>query len=122
MIINSTEQPLRYVKGELHSTDASAGVAVTLYERGTLSTTTVAATERLCITAVLLVTAAGGDSFVFVGADNTEGNGEYVVRGTFAANGGVNTAVVEFMGGRGHTPFAQAPAGVVDVIFYGYII
>lgn len=111
------------IRGVVHSTDASSGVAIVLRDLGNTGsgTRTLTATERLWITHVTIVTAVGGDCRVFVGADSTPANGEDVVRGTFVANGGYSDEV-EFTGEEGHTPFVIAPAGVVDVFLHGFIV
>lgn len=110
-----------FVHGELHSTDASAGVEIVLYEEGSLTARTLGALEVLVIESVELVSAAGGDCSVIIGADATPGAGEYVLRGTFAANSGIQRSSMKKAGIRGHKPFLIAPIGVVDVIFNGYI-
>lgn len=110
------------VRGVLHSTDASSGVEIPIYDRGNTTTTrTLLPTERLHIHHVKLITAVGGDSRVFVGADSTPANGEDVVRGTFTAGGGLSDDVF-FSGEKGDKPYAIAPAGVVDVFFEGAIV
>lgn len=113
----------RPFKGELHSTDASAGAEITLYENGSLDAYTLKDHEYLEIHLIQLITAAGGDAFVFTGADATEAAGEYVVRGTFAANGGIAQEVITppHAGGKGHKAYVQAPAGAVDVVIRGVI-
>lgn len=111
------------VRGILHSTDASAGVALTLYPSGGNTALTLAANEILEIETVDIISAPGGDVKVFVAADMTLTAGNTVVRGTVAANGGI---VKEFKqpwaGSVGHTPRAIAPAGVLDVIITGAIV
>lgn len=110
------------VHGELHSTDASSGVAIPLYRGGSSTVRPIAANEYLDIHSVHLVTAAGGDAYVLVGADVTLGNGETVVRGTFAANGGIaNELRPHYSGQMGLSPWVVAPAGAVDVIIKGTI-
>jgi hypothetical protein len=109
-------------KGEVSSADASAGVAFTLYKNGSLDAYTLAPGEYLEIHSVQLVTAPGGDVFIFTGADGTAGAGEYVVRGTFAATGGLVQEVrPPHVGKVNHLAYVDAPAGQVDAIIRGTI-
>lgn len=110
------------VKGILHSTDASLGVEIPMYSRGTETVRTVAAHEYLEIDSIELVTAPGGDCYVLIGPNAGLGTGETVVRGTYAATGGVSQAEVARAGNNGEKPFVVAPAGAVDVVFAGRIM
>lgn len=111
-------------EAEVNSADASAGVAIPIYLSGSDTSTayTLASNEYLEITWIELITVAGGDSYVLVGADATIGTNEAVVRGTFAANGGfageISPPKVGVVGG---TLWVVAPAGVVDVKVQGFI-
>lgn len=113
--------PLAFVRGIVHSTDASAGVEIPFYEEGSLTARVLAADEFLVIEVIHLVTAPGGDSYVHLGASSTLGVGETVLRGTFAATSGVALQEVYAVGMKGSKAYVHAPAGVVDVIFYGQI-
>lgn len=107
------------VHGVLHSTDASSGVEIVLYDSGTGEVVDVGPRDHLDIHAVQLVTAPGGDCYILVGPDATLGSdaGQTVVRGTFAANGGVfNELRPHYAGIRGGKPYVVAPSGVVDVV------
>jgi len=112
----------RPFKGEVDSADASSGVAFTLYENGSLSGYTLKDEEYLEIHAVEVVTVAGGDTHIFTGADATAGVGETVIRGEFAANGGlVQELTPPHAGGVGHLPYLVAQAGNVDAVIRGTI-
>lgn len=103
------------VRGEVDSADASSGVAFTLYEEGSLTSRTLGDDEYLEIYHVAFVTAAGGDVYVHVGPDVTIGSGETVLRGEFAANGGMTSNLnPPFAGQAGHLAYLTAPAGNVD--------
>lgn len=111
-------------EAEVHSTDASSGVAVPIYKSGSATSVayTLASTEYLEITWAKLVTTPGGDAYILVGADATLGTNEAIVRGTYAANGGfageISPPKVGVVGG---TLWVVAPAGVVDVKITGFI-
>lgn len=111
-------------EAEVHSTDASSGVSVPIYKQGaaTSAAYTLGSREYLEITWLELITVAGGDSYVLVGADATLGTNEAVVRGTFAASGGfageISPPKVGVVGG---SLWVVAPAGVVDVKVTGFI-
>jgi len=112
----------RPFRGELHSADASGGVVIPLYEDGSLTAYTLKDNEYLVIHSVELISAAGGDTFLFIGADGTEGAGEYIVRGTVAANGGiVQELIPPHSGDLGYLVYAQAPNGAVDAVIRGFI-
>lgn len=113
------------VHGEIHSTDASGGVEIPIYEAGKVSARTLQADETLVITDIQVISVVGGDIYVFLDEDddNALDTGETVVRGTVAANGGVvmNFGATPRFGAPGAKPHVIAPAGVVDVVFTGYI-
>ena len=111
-------------EAELNSADASSGVAVPIYLSGSDTSTayTLASNEYLEVTWAKLVTAAGGDSHIFIGADATLGTNEVIVRGTFAANGGFAGEISPpKVGVKGGTIWVIAPAGAVDVKIQGFI-
>ena len=110
------------VHGELNHATPSTARAIPLYDPdGTV--VTVGSTERLVITDIQVVSTPGGDIYVFVGADATPAVGEYVVRGTVAANGGIVMHFIgtPWMGILGGSPWLLAPDGVTDVILTGRI-
>lgn len=109
------------IHGILHSTDASSGVAVPIFKLGSVSAYTLEAHEYIEITAIEIVTVAGGDCYVLIGDDATLGTGETVVRGTFAANGGIARDDICHAGKAGQSAYLVAPVGVVDVKFAGVI-
>lgn len=111
------------VRGTLHSTDASAGVAVPMYTSGSKTVRTLGSTEMLMIESVVAVAAVGGDMHLFVGPDATPGTGETVVRGTVGTNGIISAVFGQGSAfARGETPFFIAPAGAADVQFTGWIV
>lgn len=111
-------------EAEVRSSDASSGVAVPIYLSGpgTSVAYTLKSTEFLEVTWLEVITVAGGDTHVLIGADATIGVNEAIVRGTFAANGGfageISPPKVGVVGG---TLFVTSPAGVVDVKVQGFI-
>ena len=112
------------VHGELHSTDASSGVALTLYRAGSLQTVTVADNEFLDIDRASVVVADGGDAYIFLGSVGAGlQGGEIVIRGTFSENGGMTEDLSRTprAGAAGATAVCIAPAGVVDAKITGRI-
>lgn len=109
------------VRGILHSTDASSGVQIPIYDQGSVVARTIGSDEYLEIHSIRLVTAPGGDCYVLIGADATLGTGETVVRGTYAANSGVAVSVTLHSGRKAWVPWVVAPAGAVDVEFAGVV-
>jgi hypothetical protein len=109
------------IKGELHSTDASSGVEITLYNQGSLTARTLTEDEYIEVHSIEAIAAVTGDLHVFIGADATPGAGETVVRGVPANNGGILKSIIKRTGRPGHKPFVIAAAGVVDVVFNGVI-
>lgn len=108
------------VHGEVSSADASAGVALTLYESGSTTARTLKATETLVLTDVLLVSATGGD--VKLVAD-TDAAGRRIVKGTVAANGGISMSLyTPHYCPVGVVPKVIAPAGQVDCCVQGFIV
>lgn len=113
----------RHVHGELHSTDASAGVEVPLFDvQNANAAYTLQADEYLAVESVFVIAVAGGDVRLFF--DNDAGGGvdldagEVLVRGTFAANGGVErswSAPFFKRGQDGGKLRVVAPVGVIDV-------
>lgn len=111
-------------EAEVRSSDASSGVAVPIYLSGPATSVayTLKSTEFLEITWLELITVAGGDSFVLIGADATIGVNEAIVRGTFAANGGFAGEISPpKVGVTAGTLFVVSPVGVVDVKVLGFI-
>src|SRR5580700_1529220 len=90
------------VHGELHSTNASAGLQVTLYKAGSLTAYTPLAWEQLEIESLEIITAAGGDTFLAIDSvaniGTTPNAGTTVVRGTLAANSGLLLSSMHYKG------------------------
>jgi hypothetical protein len=109
----------KFVRGEVSSADASAGVTATLYD-ATGTAYVLASTERIVIYDLLLVSAAGGNVALTV---NTDSAGKRIVKATVAANGGIAMDYqrpVECP--RGVVPKLFAAAGQVDLSFTAEII
>lgn len=112
----------RPFRAAVNSADASAGIAIPIYLDGSNTAYTLKSDEYLKISTIKMVTTPGGDVFVFIGADGTPAVGEYIDRGTYAANGGLAHNIVPPQSGRlGHTIWVDAPIGVVDVLISGEI-
>lgn len=114
----------RPFEAEVRSSDASSGVAIPIYESGpgTPAAYTLKANEYLEVTWASLVTVAGGDSYILIGADATIGTDEAVIRGTFAVNGGYAGEISPpKVGVKAGTLFVVAPSGVVDAKVHGFI-
>lgn len=112
--------------------DASTANQILLYEAG-VSTSggatalTLAATERLVITEVIVVTNTAADVKVFLNEDNdgTVDAGEIVVAGDLAANGGIAKSFVAQprMGALGANLYVSSSAAAnVHVNGTGYIV
>ena len=112
------------VHGELHSNDASSGMALLLYKAGSTESLTIADNEFLDIDRASVVTAVGGDAYIFLGTVAVGlQDGEIVIRGTFAANGGMTEDLSRTprAGAAGATAVCIAPAGVVDAKITGRV-
>lgn len=109
------------IHGELHSSDASAGVAITIYNQGSKTARTLASNEYIEIESLEVVSVAGGDVTVFGSTDGTIDAGETIVRGTVAANSGIAMSKMRYTAKNGDSIFVKAPAGVVDAVFSGSI-
>lgn len=110
------------VRGIMHSADASSGVEIPLYSRGSTTARVLASNEYLEIDSVELVTVTGGDSSVILSANSTLDTGETVLRGSFAANGGSVESHARRAGTAGAKPYVISPSGVVDVVLAGRIM
>ena len=112
------------VSGELNSANASGGATITLRTHGSPSVVrSIGANERFVVTDVAVVTAPGGDVRVFLSADGSLNDGETVVRGTFAANGGmVRSFITPISGAAGAVPRVIAPTGAIDVQITGRVV
>lgn len=105
------------IHGELSSADASSGVVITLYEAGTENVFTLASTEFIEITELLVVAVAGGDVRVFFGTDATPAAGSMIARGNVGSNGGFAKSWIRTPRGgvAGDIPRLLAPIGQIDV-------
>lgn len=112
----------RPFKGILNSADADPAIAVPIYEDGSNTAYTLQSDEYLVIDYISIVTAVGGDAYVFVGPDNSVGTGETLVRGTYAVNGGETAELKPPHSGKiAETLWAFAAEGAVDVKVHGTI-
>ena len=116
------DMPGRPFEAVLHSADASSGVALVIYEPGTTTVITLGVDEYLTAYWAKLVTVAGGDSYILIGADATLGVNEAIVRGTYAVSGGfAGNLDAPKVGGAGLTLWCVSPAGAVDAFVNGTI-
>lgn len=111
------------VHGVLNSADASAGIVVPMYIAGSDVVRTMANGEFLDIDSCSIVTTPGGDCFVYFSKAAAQGTGKTILRGTFAANGGLSKDFNRSprSGADGEGVWCDAIAGVVDVLFTGRI-
>lgn len=114
--------------GEFSSSDASAlseaNSRILLYGAGSTTAITLASTDRVHITDILIVAAVALTVTIYDGADNTAGAGEVVAYGDFAANGGVahSTALSPHVCQAGTWPKVKTSgAGAVKVVIRGRI-
>jgi hypothetical protein len=110
-------------EAELHSTDASSGVALVMYEPGTTTVITLGADEYIEVTWLHLIAVVSADTHVILGPDASVGVNEAIVRGTYAANGGFAGDTIDppKVGAIAATLWVTAAAGVVDVAVRGVI-
>lgn len=114
----------RPFQAHLHSSDASAGVAIPLYPSGETTSHTVADDEYLEVHSFEFVSEAGGDCFANVGSAAAATASQIIFRGTFAANGGIANGQIEpawAAPGLGGSLWVTAPVGVVDIVIRGTI-
>ena len=111
------------VHGVLNSADADPALAVPIYIAGSDVVRVLASDEFLDIDSCSLVTAAGGDAYVFFSKDATLLAGHTILRGTFAVNSGLSKDFNRSArsGLKGDAVWAFAPAGAYDVTFTGRI-
>lgn len=113
--------------GEFSSADASAlseaNSRFALYPAGSTSALTLAANERVVITDVAVVTGAALTVTLYDGADTTASGGEQILKGSFAANGGISSALaVPHYGQTASYPKVKTSgAGQIDVTIRGVI-
>jgi hypothetical protein len=112
------------VHGELHSTDAHAGVQIPIYNEGSTTARTLGGDEYLEIHEISVFSAPGGDTIVAFAATNPGASpaaGAVVVRGTLAATGSIQLAHVHCVGLLAALPWLTTPAGAADCIFKGTV-
>ena len=122
----------REIHGIYTSADATTPAAIPMYvsggaTSGNQTALTLAADEHVVFTAIVVNIAAAGRVRVFLNddADGTEDDGETVIAGTLAANGGIAKSfiVTPRTGAAGAVPYVtSAVAGVIDCTFTGRII
>jgi hypothetical protein len=102
----------KYVRMEVSSTDASAGIAVKFYnEAGTEVVPT--STQRVVIYDLLIVSAAGGDVRLVA---ITDAAGKRLVKGTLGTNGGIAMSYIRpVVLAKNVIPKLFAAAGQVDL-------
>lgn len=120
-----------HVKGILSSADASACVEIPLFleAEGTgaqPASKTLESDEYLVVESLTLVMTDGGDAVIFFDNDddNALDSGEEIIRGNFAANGGIIRNWPMPFGRRGQEggkPHIIADAGVVRVELNGFV-
>jgi hypothetical protein len=106
---------------ELHSTDAHAGVVVTMYNSGSQTVRTLAAGEYIEVHSFIMVSAAGGDTEIFFSTSATPPAGGTIYRGTLAASGGIALSQFPAVGDAGMSVWAISPAGAFDAVGEGCI-
>lgn len=109
------------IHGELHSADASAGVALLLYKSGSLAAYTLGVDEYIEIHSIDVVSAAGGDTVLYFSADGTVVAGGVIVRGTLAVNSGIVMSRMNAAGTIGKNVYVKTPMGAADANFIGVI-
>jgi hypothetical protein len=123
------QQAGRPFHGEFSSADASALSEVnsrfSLYASNSLAAVTLAANEQVLITDIDVVCGGTGLTVtLYDGADTTVSAGEQVLKGNFAANGGISShLLVPHYCQVGTYPKVKASAaGQVDVTVRGVIV
>lgn len=107
---------------EVDTTDASGGIAFTIYNMATATARTLLATEYLHITDILVDIAAAGTVKV---VQSTDAAGHLIFKATFGADPNANTLTHHFAVpiccGIGLVPKLVAPAGVATAVLTGVI-
>lgn len=114
------------VHGEITSADLTTAAAFTLFDTTGVARTLLAS-ERLVVTDIVLITAAGGaiSAFFDTNADGTADAGEIIVAGTLGASGGFS---FNFIRTPRYGPINAAPSvvsdtvGQIDAQLTGYIL
>ena len=102
------------VHGEKVSTDASAGVAIPIYNEGSTTARTLGADEYIEVHEVQVSSVAAGLTIVSFGATNPGSSptaGNRVVSAALPINGSIQMSHVHAVGPVGATLWLTAPAG-----------
>ena len=123
------QQAGRPFHGEFSSADASALSEVnsrfSLYASNSLAAVTLAANEQVLIADIDVVCGGTGLTVtLYDGADTTVSAGEQVLKGTFAANGGISShlLVPHYCQVGTYPKVKTSAAGQVDVTVRGVIV
>lgn len=104
---------------EVSSTDASGGIAITLYKAGSTTAYTLLSTEYVDVTDIIFISTAGG---VYALTMDVNSAGHWIAKGNAAALGGLaHHFETPVSCPIGITPKLFAAAGQVDLIVTGYI-
>jgi hypothetical protein len=111
--------------GELVSSNASAGVFLTLYEGASLTARTILADEYVTVTDIINIdtdSVAYNLLFAPVGGAVADGAGLRIAKGTSTALGGLaHHFETPRIGPKGYAPAMIAAAGSINVIITGFI-
>lgn len=108
-----------FIRGEVSSADASAGIAASLFD-ASRAAVVLAATDRIVIYDVIIVSNAGGNVALTV---NTDAAGSRIIKGKPVAGGIIQLSFsrpVECP--KGVVPKLFAAAGQIECSFIGEII
>lgn len=108
------------VHGEASSANATSGVALSLFEAGSVTAATVGANDKLHIVSMLVIAVPAGRCVLAAAADTA---GRRIAGGTLVANSGFALKFpMPFVCPAGVTPkIFCASAGQVDVSIEGFI-
>jgi hypothetical protein len=113
------------IHGEVVSSNASAGVAFTLYKQATATAYTPTSTEIITVTDIIFVSTAGGVyNLVFypAGGSIADGAGLRIAKGNASALGGLaHHFETPRTGPKGYLPALISAAGQVDAVITGYV-
>lgn len=110
------------VKGEAHVADASTATAVPIFNVGSYTARTLVDGELIRIESVEVVTNTAADVNVFIGPTNVPAAGKTIIRGSFAANGGIAATNIDVAGNALDTVWVlSSAAAIVDVNFKGSV-
>lgn len=105
--------------GEVVSTDASAGVAFTLYKAGSLTAYTLLATEFVTVSDFAIVRTAAGSAAI---VGTSDASGSRLIKGDFSDTGGIVQRLQnEHVFAEGVVPQLIAAAGTIRAFIHGTI-